>query len=160
MWEPRVQALEERTGRIESKLDAVTVKLDLMADQQAEMRADMKAMAGDLRAEMTAQSESFRADMRAMAGDLRTEMTAQGESFRADMRAISDRFESDMKAMATDLKSVEISQANMRGQLSQMPSTWTMFVIFLSVSLALVTMILGGLTLVPMLQDWARQALS
>jgi len=68
MWEPRVHALEERTGRIESKLDAVAVKLDLMADQQAEMRADMKAMAGDL-------------------------------------------------------KSVELAQANMQGQLTRMPST-------------------------------------
>jgi F0F1-type ATP synthase membrane subunit b/b' len=154
MWEPRVQALEERTGRIESKLDAVTVKLDLMAEQQAELRADMRAMAGDLRAEMTAQSESFRADLRAMAGDLRAEMTAQSESFRADMRAMSDRFEADMKAMAKDLKSVEISQADMCGQLRQMPSTWTMMTTFLAVSLALVTMIVGGIALLPALQAW------
>ena len=132
MLDERVQALEARTGRIEVKLDAVVVKLDLMAEQQAELRADMRAMAGDLRAEMTAQSESF----------------------RADMRALSDRFEADMKAMAKDLKSVEMSQVDMCGQLRQMPSTWTMMTTFLAVSLALVTMTVGGIALLPALQAW------
>jgi len=155
MLDERVQALEERTGRIEVKLDAVTDRIDRVIQSQADTSAQigvlterMTTLADRLDGLATAQAD-MRADMKAMAGDLRAEMTAQSESFRADM-----------KAMATDLKSVEISQANMRGQLTQMPSTWTMFIIFLSVSLALVTMILGGLTLVPVLQDWARQALS
>ena len=133
MLDERVQALEERTGRIEVKLDAVTDRIDRVIQSQA----DTSAQIGVLTERMTT-----------LADRLDGLATAQ-----ADMRA-------DMKAMATDLKSVEISQANMRGQLTQMPSTWTMFIIFLSVSLALVTMILGGLTLVPVLQDWARQALS
>lgn len=66
---------------------------------------------------------------------------------QAEMRA-------DMKAMAKDLKSVEISQADMCGQLRQMPSTWTMMTTFLAVSLALVTMIVGGIALLPALQAW------
>ncbi|MQX37492.1 hypothetical protein [Roseospira navarrensis] len=143
MLEQRVQILEERTGRIESKVDAITVKVELMADQQSELRADMRAMIADLRTEQSAASEGLRADMRALASDFRTDMAAQTEAFRTDM-----------KAMAGNLKSVEVSQADIQGQLARMPSTWTMTTTFMGVSLAFVTLLVAGIALIPVIQGW------
>lgn len=119
MLDERVQALEERAGRIETKVDALGDRMDRRLDQVFQTQADSHRLLGAL-----------------------TEMV---EGVARNQAVLSDK----VNGLASDLKAVEVTQADMRGQISKMPSTWTLVGLFV----AMIATLLTGLAVMPALWD-------
>jgi phage host-nuclease inhibitor protein Gam len=125
----KADVLDVRSAVAELRTEMVAGLGSLKAEMTAEsgaVRAEMAAGLGSLKAEMTAESGAVRAEMAAGLGALRTEMAAESGAMRAEMAAESGAMRAEMAAglgslrteMAAQSGSLRVEMGSLRAEMA------------------------------------------